>query len=147
MAFKFRYESLLNYRKHLKEKAEIEHAKVLGALLQAREGLTSLEGEYDRVQAAFKRAMAEAATGHEIRNYSDYLGFVGEKTGKQKGKIEALKTELESKRSVLLKKSTDCKVIEKLKEKDFEKWQQNQDHLERIRLNEVAVQRYGKVYT
>ncbi len=147
MAFKFRYESLLNYRKHLKEKAEIEHAMVLGALLQAREELTSLEGEHGRVQASFKRAMAEVAAGHEIRNYSDYLGFVGEKTEKQKGKIEAFKTELESKRCILLEKSKDCKVIEKLKERDFEKWQQNQDRLEQIRLNEVVVQRYGKVYT
>jgi flagellar protein FliJ len=146
MAFKFRYESLLNYRTHLKEKAEIEYAKVLGALLQAREELTLLGWKYDRIQAAFKEAMAQAATGHEIRNYSEYLGFIREKTEKQNGEIEGLQTELETKRDILIEKSKDCKVIEKLREKDFEKWQQHQDRLEQIRLNEMAVQRYGKAY-
>ncbi|MFZ0451510.1 MAG: flagellar export protein FliJ [Desulfatiglandaceae bacterium] len=146
MAFKFRYTSLLNYREHLKEKAEIEHAKALGALLRAREELRSLRRAYGKVQEAFKQAMVEAADGNMIRNYSDYLALIRDKTEKQNREIEALKTEQETKRSALLKKSKECKVIEKLKEKDFEKWQQYQDHLEQIRLNEVAVQRYGKTY-
>ncbi len=146
MAFKFRYASLLNYREYLEEKAQIEHAKVLGSLLQAREELASLQRKYSRVQEAFKQAMAEAAGGYEIRNYSEYLSFIRERTEKQNSEIEALKIELETKRSALLEKSKDCKVIEKLRDKDFEKWQKHQDRLEQKRLNEVAVQRYGKAY-
>jgi flagellar export protein FliJ len=96
------------------------------------------------VQEGFRQAMAEAADAHEIKTYSEYLGFQRERAERQIREIEGLKTELELKRGALLEKSKECKVIEKLKEKDFEKWQQCQDHLEQIRLNEVAVQRYGK---
>lgn len=146
MAFRFRYESLLHYRGHLKEKSEIRHAAALHDLLRAEKMLQDLEAESARVQTSFKEAMHGSAEARTIRDYADYLDLLKSRREKGIGEIQELKRVLETRRKELLESTRQYKVIETLKEKDFEKWRQHQNYLEQKTLSEMAVLRYGKEY-
>jgi len=146
VGFQFRYESLLNLRRHRKEKAEIEHAKALGDLLHAEEMLRTLEKQCENAQDSFKNALLREIGAQDIRNYGDYLQSLGIKAESQRKTIEKLKIELEKKRKELLEKTKEYKVIETLRDKDFEKWQKRENELEQKRINELAVLRHGRAY-
>ena len=70
----------------------------------------------------------------------------GNKEEEQKRIIEGLQYALEKKRKELLEKEKRVKVLETLRDKDFEKWQKKQDELEQKRINELAVLRHGRAY-
>lgn len=146
MAFRFRYESLLRYRGHLKDKAEIQHAAALHDLMRAEKTLQELEAEYGRALTAFNDVMRESAEARKIRDYADYLDLLKNRTEKGKGEIERLKGVLEIRRKELLECTKQYKVIEALKEKDFEKWRQHQNYLEQKRISEMTILRHGKRY-
>lgn len=146
MGFQFRYESLLNLRRHRKEKAEIEHAKALGDLLQAEAMLRSLEKEHENVQGSFRNALFRETEAENIKNYGNYLQSLATRAESRRKTIEKLKAELEKKRKELLEKTKEYKVIETLRDKDFEKWQKRENELEQKRINELAVLRHGRAY-
>ena len=146
MGFHFRYESLLNLRMHHKERAEIEYGKARGDLLHAEEVLQTMEKEYARLQDAFSTAMRRAAPVCEIREYADYLKSLKSRTQSQERKIQKLVDEAEAKRKELLEKTKEYKVIEKVREKDFERWQKEENALEQKRIDELAALRHGRVY-
>lgn len=146
MGFQFRYESLLNLRKHEKEKAELEYARALGDRMRAEELLRGLEGQYEEERKLFKESLFKETSGHSIRNHGDYLHSLAVKKEEQKRIIEGLQYALEKKRKELLEKEKRVKVLETLRDKDFEKWQKKQDELEQKRINELAVLRHGRVY-
>jgi len=141
VGFQFRYESLLNLRRHKKEKAEIEHGKALGDLARAEEMLQALEKEYKNAQDAFKNALFRETAGHDIRNYGGYLQSLGVRIESQRKTRDNLRYTLEKKRKELLEKTKEFKVIETLRDKDFEKWQKRENELEQKRINELAVLR------
>ncbi len=146
MGFQFRYESLLNLRRHQKEQAEIDHARVLGELILEREILGSLEREYEDARVSLKNALFRETGACDIRNYSDYLQSLAIRVEEKRKRIEKIKYELEKKRKELLEKTKEYKVIEKLRDKDFEKWQKRENELEQKRINELAVLRHGREY-
>ena len=146
MGFQFRYESLLHFRGHQKERAEIEHAKTLGDAMRAEEMLQVLEKEYENTQGTFKNALFHETAAHDIMNYGDYLESLRIRAENQRKKIEHLQYELEKKRKALLEKTKEYKVMETLRDKDFEKWRKRENELEQKRLNELAVLRHGKTY-
>lgn len=146
MGFQFRYESLLNLRRHQKERVEIEHAKALGDFLSAEEMLQALEKEYEGAHDSFKIALFREAKGYDIRNYGQYLQSLGERMESQRKTRENLRYLLEKKRKELLENTKQYKVIEGLRDKDFEKWQKRENELEQKRINELATLRHGRVY-
>jgi len=146
VGFQFRYESLLNLRRHQKEKAEIEHGKALGGLLRAEEMLQATEKEYGDVQDSFKNALFQETAGYDIRSYGEYLRSLGVRAETQRKKIEDLRYTVEKKRKELLEKTKQYKVMETLRDKDFEKWQKRENELEQKRINELAVLRHGRAY-
>lgn len=108
--------------------------------------LQELEAEYGRALTAFNDTMRESAEARKIRDYADYLDLLKNRTEKEKGEIERLRGVLEIKRKELLERTKQYKVIEALKEKDFEKWRQHQNYLEQKRISEMTILRHGKNY-
>ena len=146
MKFKFRYESLLSYREHLKEKAAIEFARAQSAVRKIDEQITSYSDEVMMANDDLERNMRKTMPSNDIINYSEFINALLIRI--EMKKIERLRAEQElfQKRKNLLEKSRQCKVFEKLKEKDLEKWHQDQNQLELKEINEAAVIRHGKSY-
>ena len=146
MKFKFRYESLLSYREHLKEKAAIEFAKAQRAVRKIDEQIVAYNDEVTKVNDDLEKKMRNTMSSDDIINHSEFINALLIRI--EMKKIERIKAEQEmfKKRKILLEKSKQCKIFEKLKERDLEKWHNDQNQLELKEINEAAVIRHGKSY-
>ena len=144
MKFNFRYESLLSYRQHLKEKAAIEFARAQSILRKIDENITAYKDEIKKENNDLEKKMRETVSSNDIINHFEFIDALLIRI--EIKKIERLKAEqvLSQKRKNLLEKSRQYKVFEKLKERDLEKWHHDQNQLELKEINEAAVIRHGK---
>lgn len=146
MRFIFRYESLLSYRRHLKEKAEVDFGRVRQQLKTFRLLLEDLRGRFLRADEFFGSRGLKRISSAEIKNHADFLAGLKDKIRAQELKVAEWEVAVREKKEELLRKTKDFRVIEKLREKDFEKWQQQQLQMEQKDTNEVAVTRHGRVF-
>lgn len=146
MAFTFRYETLLSYRQHIKEKAEIELSRARGQLKQARDLLEYYVESLQQAKKSLESDLKTSISSDEIGNHTDYLSGLKGNIGVQKLKVAEVKKEVRKKMEDLLTKAKQFKVIEKLKERDLQKWSHQQLQMEQKRLNEVAVIRHGREF-
>ncbi|MGD9156982.1 MAG: flagellar export protein FliJ [Desulfobacteraceae bacterium] len=146
MKFKFRYESILTYREHLKEKAAIEFAKAQSAVRKINDQIIACRDEITKANDDLEKNMRNIMSSNDIINHSEFKNALLIRI--EMKKIERLKAEqaVFEKRKNLLEKSRQCKVFEKLKERDFEKWHHDQNQLELKEINEAAVIRHGKSF-
>lgn len=145
MGFAFRYESLLSYREHIKEQAEIELARAQRHVREAREVLDNYQQLLAKANTSFESRMKTRISSGEINHHRDYLAGIGAKIKAQEREIEKREEIEKEKLGDLLTKTKKFQVIEKLKEKDHGKWQQKQRREEQKRMNEVAVTRHGRM--
>ena len=144
MAFAFRYEALLSYKQHLKEKAEIELSLSQRRLRQCRELLKEYEEGLWQTGSDLGTDLKTKLPSHLVKNYSDYMESLKAKIELQEMEIIKAEKVVAEKLNNLLARTKQCKIFEKLKEKDFQKWKHQQYLLEQKETNETAVLRYGK---
>jgi flagellar FliJ protein len=146
MGFKFRYESLLSYRGHLKEKAEIDLGKAQAQLSRARQLLEHYETLLQEARNSLDKGMTAVMASEEVVTYADYLNGLKRRISAQHLEVTRWEKVVAEKRKVLLAKSKEYRIIEKLKEKDFQKWNHQELLLEQKKMNEVAVVRFGREF-
>ncbi len=146
MKFNFRYESLLNYRKYLREKAAVELSRAQGILNKIDEDISLYKDEITKTNDDLEKKMRAIISSNDLLNHSEFINALLIRT--ELKKIERLGAEqaLINKRKNLLEKSKQYKVFEKLKERDLEKWHHDQNQLEIKEINETAVIRHGKSF-
>ena len=146
MKFKFRYESLFSYREHLKEKAAIELARAQNRVREIDETIKAIREEIERSNDTIEKRMRETVSSNEVINHSEFINALLIKV--EIKKMERIRAEqfLIQKRKNLLEKTRQYKVFEKLKERDLEKWHQDQNQLELKEINEAAIIRHGKSF-
>jgi flagellar protein FliJ len=144
VAFQFRYESLLSYRNHAKERAEIAFSKSLREVKEARESLEALTESRTRANRMLLSAMAGTIPSHTLRNHSDYQKALAHKIEAVSNELARCERRSAERKEALLKKTKDCKVMEKLKEKDKEQWRAREDRFERKAVDEMSLIRYTR---
>ncbi len=146
MKFKFRYESLLSYREYLKEKAAVEFARAQSVIRSIDEKIAEYSKEVIRSNDEMEKNMRNTVSSNEILNHSEFINALLIRI--EMKKIERIQAEnkLAVKRKDLLDRTRQCKVFEKLKEKDLEKWRHEQNQLELKVIDEAAVVRHGKSF-
>ncbi|RLB41698.1 MAG: flagellar export protein FliJ [Deltaproteobacteria bacterium] len=146
MVFKFRYESLLNYRRHLKEVAQVELARSMEQLAVAKETLESLTAEYDKATLGFATRLRQGITAQRLQDFSSYLSRLKEEISQKALEVAEWEEFVEKKRSALLEKDREFKIIDKLRDKDFERWVAEQESREQKALSEMAILRHGRSF-
>ncbi len=142
MAFKFRYESLLVYRNHLKEKAETDLARAIEALRASEHALADFVQDRRRASAELEADLGRALGAATMRSYVDYLSYMDEKVRAQAADVAKQEIAVRRERKQLLLRTKEYRIMENLKEKDRVKWMLEQERRERILLNEIAVLRH-----
>ena len=146
MAFKFRYEALLAYRGHTKEKAEIALAREKQKLNKALGLLEHYENCRKQARRSLEIDVASGMASGELRSHSEYMAGLGKNIESQARHIAACEKAIRKKTDELLLRTKEVKVIEKLREKDFQKWKHQRDQQEQKWMDEVGVTRHGKAY-
>jgi len=144
VGFKFRYQSLLSYREHLKEKAEIEFGSAQGSLQKARQELELYEYRHSTARMSLEQGLTGRMTSGEIAAYSDYLNGMKKRIASQKQEVARKERVAAEKRKNLLERTKEYRIIEKVQEKDHQKWMQQLSRLEQKRVDEMSVTRHGR---
>jgi flagellar protein FliJ len=146
LGFKFRYEALLGYRLHQKEKAEVEFARAQQLLRQMKETLKEYHDDMQATRMEMAQAIRGKTDSDTVRNYSQYLGAL--KIWIATLEVEIVKAEkiVAEKMEELLNRTKKYKIIEKLKEKDHQKWKNKLNIMEQRELSEIGVLRHGRVF-
>ena len=146
MAFKYRYETLLSYRQHLKEKAGVELSRARQQLINAQESLGYYKETLQQANKYLESDLKSRISSHELKNHSDYIAGLKGRIETQRQEVAEWEKVVSERLENLLEKSKQYRIIEKLKERDFKEWSHRQRLLELKRMNEAAVIRYGKQF-
>lgn len=146
MGFKFRYESLLKYRTHLKEKAEIEFGAAMRELQKVRQILRECEAGLEEARDSLGRGLSGRMLSGELAAYEEYLSGLRKKIAAHKHELARRQGVVETKRKALLDRTRKCRVIENLMEKDHQAWKREESLAEQKRIDEIAVARHGRCY-
>jgi flagellar export protein FliJ len=144
MAFKFRYESLLVYRNHRKEKAEMDLARAMRELRISEQSLADLIQDRGRAAAELEADLGIPTDAGLMRSYVDYLSHMTDKIRAQATEVTNQEKAVQQGRKQLLLRTKEYRIMDNLKEKDRVKWMLEQERKERIRLNEIAVLRHRR---
>ena len=144
MSFKFKYESLLSYRQHLKEKAEIDLVWAQQQLKSCRIVLEGYQEDQNKASRNLESSLKEKISSHLLSEHSYYMKALEDRIQTQELEVNGWEKVVKEKMNILLTKMKQYKVIEKLKEKNFKKWNQDQNLLEQKSINETAIIRHGK---
>jgi len=146
MGFKFRYQALLSYREHLKEKAEIEFGSMQRELQKARQVMGSYEERFRKARISLEQGLMSSMSSEEMATYSDYLKGMKGRIQAQRQEIARRERIVHEKRKAMIERTREYRIMEKLMEKDQTKWIQHQSTAERKEVEEISVTRHGREY-
>lgn len=140
MAYKFSMEKILDWREDL-EKASMERfALTQNELNQEKLKLSNLYKEYKSLKERF----VKYKSANEIKQYQLYKSDLEKKIELQIQVVEEKTNELEERRLELVDAQKNRKIMEKLKEKDYENYKEKENLEEQKFLDEISVVKYKK---
>jgi flagellar protein FliJ len=145
MPFRFRFETLSRVRKIRQDMAlqEFSRAQMQVLGLESKKGL-ALEQKAASIGELILK-MDAGISSDEVSSYDHYFSFLEKEVELLDRQIAQARKHLEEKRQELIKKQRDYKAIERLRELDLERYETNESRLEMRFINEIAVQRHGRV--
>ena len=93
-----------------------------------------------------RAGLKEKISSHMLRNHSEYIIAINGKIEAQEDEVAGSEKVVKEKLKTLLTKTKQYKVIERLKERDFQKWNYHQHLMEQKEMSEMAVIRHGKEF-
>lgn len=144
MRFKFRYDSLLSYRGHLKEKAALELSQAQHKLRKGLDLMKEYRESHAQTSNDLEAGLRTKISSHLLSNYSEYLAALDLKIERQMIEIASLEKVVGEKLENLQIKTRQYKVFDRLRERDLKEWNQQQHLLEQKEISEVALIRHGK---
>jgi flagellar FliJ protein len=147
MGFLFRFEALLTYRAHRKERAEVALGKARQRLRQAVETLEGLRSRRKEAGEELATFLRQKPSADLLRNYVDFLSSLKGRIQGQKKEISAREKAVRERLNEVLARTREYRIIEKLKERDYKTWLQEQRRQEQKVLDENAIVRHGRTFS
>jgi len=123
---KFRFQSILEYRKNLEEEIQQEFLAGRKKLSQEEKKLFDMRDQITDLHRKFQKKLEENTYPAEIELHQKFLQAMTKAEKNQKKKIRELELNLEKKRLELLQAIQEKKTMGKLKEKAMSEWQKEQ---------------------
>ncbi|MEH0019882.1 MAG: flagellar export protein FliJ [Desulfobacter sp.] len=120
--FKFKLQSLLNYKKHLEQVARQEMAKVVADVNQCEQQIKDLHEDKALSARKLDRLVEKGISAQEFNLYNGFLTTLDNMILDEKNRKISLKKLLAEKRSMLKKRTIDKKAMERLRERRAEEF-------------------------
>ncbi len=143
MSFKFGMQKILDYREQLEEEAKVRLAKAQALLLREQERITGMQAQLIQMEnELYENLTMDAATRWLTENYAKGLRA---DIAQSYMRLRQLQEAKEQSRELMLLRSKERKVLDKLKEKQKERHFAAEKEYERKTNDETATLRHGKV--
>ena len=141
--YRFNLESLLNYRRYQEEILQKELAEFKNQLVEHEQHLRQMKQARRKNSLELHQRQKKGGTVSGLILYFRYLERLTADIDKQKQRVVQTKKRFEQKRRELLEIVKKRKTLEKLKEKGFKTFEQQQLKKERNFLDEVAATHFS----
>jgi flagellar protein FliJ len=145
--FIFKLQPLLNIKEQMEEQLKNELGKAIQKLEAEKQVYRKLEEQ--REECIFN-AGSEASQGvrvDKLKDYSSYITFLKKKMEKQKENINLVQKNVDNYREQLIRVVQEKEMLEKLKEKKYREFLDEQQELEQKLIDEVVNYKYNKQVT
>ncbi len=140
--YRFNLQVLLDYRKRVEEGIQIELSDVQRKLKEEKQLLISYREEKNFYEEELARREEREIDVEEGILYRDYLKGMRAKIKKQEEIVARMRVELDKKREELLAITKNRKILEKVKEKDWNKFARELERREVMFIDEVGIRGY-----
>ncbi len=140
--YRFNLQVLLDYRKRVEEGIQIELSHVQRKLEEEKQLVISYREEKNFYEEELLRREEREIDVEEGILYRDYLKGMRAKIKKQEEIVTRMRVELDKKREELLAVTKNRKILEKVKEKDWEKFARELARREGMFIDEVGIRGY-----
>lgn len=144
MAFKFRFESILNLKTRMEDMKKAEFKSISEKLEEEKEKLKMLMQERELQYEKIKKQNGSAITKQEFINYNNYINLLKKKINLQKNVVLEVSEKLEKVRAELVKVSQEKKMFETLKEKKKEEYLKEYYKKEQETVDNLTSFKYGR---
>jgi len=142
--FKFRLQTVLEYRTILEEKTLFRFSEAARCLDKEKRQLELLEQEKFHLVGILKDTQKNANPVENITLLVRYIGELRKRENRQQEIIREASLDLETKRKELLESVQKRKILEKLREKNLEDYQHHLADNDRKVMDEMGITRFGR---
>ena len=141
MAFNFRYQRVLEYRRHQAEMAEVKHAQSRRKLIEAEAELALQKDQKKAAVHKLARSLHKRLDGKQMQVWRLYLTDLDERIEAQTLQVEEMRLNVAKLREKLIEATRKKKGLNLLKRREKQAWQYEEDRLEEKELNELTNQK------
>lgn len=136
--FQFRLESVLNIREKFEDKKKQEYSDALNKLQREVELKEKLVNESISLFSLLRTKMLDSISPREIIFYNNYANYLKVRIAEQEDNIMLAKKRAEEKRQELIEASKQKKMLEKLKEKEWINFLDEENKKEQKIIDEIV---------
>jgi len=139
--FQFKLQRILDYRKQIEEQAKMRLAKILSLISQKKEQIKQCERELEQISKVISMGNLSE---HSLWLYKESEKNILLYIDQLKKELKDLSQKAEVLRQDLILKTIERKKLEKLKQKDHERFIYEEQKREQKEIDEISTLRYEK---
>jgi len=140
--FVFKLEKHLSIKEKLEVQRKIEYGVAAAALEEERRKEVALETEKADKIGELSKKVKEKINPDLFGRYNDYIEVLRERIAEQHKNVLKAEAFAEEKRLVLVEAMREKKTLQKLKEKDYEVFKEEEKRLEQRNIDELVSYEY-----
>jgi flagellar FliJ protein len=142
MRFVFPFETLLNMKKNLEELSQMRLAKKMNQLREQEEAIQRVIEEILSSEQALKEKMGQGMKASEYVVYKVYEEDLTQGLQFKKEAMKQTKKEIEAEQKILIQLMKERKMFERLKEKQWKRFQSRVEKLHQKNSDEMVISRF-----
>jgi len=136
--FKFKLQSFLGVKEKIEDQKKNEYGKALNALKKEEEKKIALLNQHSNTINEMKIEMSSGIKPAQLQQYNNFIAYILEQIRLQETVIQKAKAMAETKRQELVDAMKSRKMLETLKEHEFENYMKEEKKAEQKILDEIA---------
>ena len=144
MKYAYRFEQILTVREQEKNETEIAYKESVRAFEEVATKLYELLKKKEDIIFYQQERLTIGASIDEVSHYAKFIDSMEKTIDNVQKKVVQARAKMNWHEEKLLEKNLEVRKFEKMKEKDFELFKEEQNRLEIIQLDELSCQAYNK---
>ncbi len=136
--FVFKLQPVLNIKKQIEDSLKIQLGKAVQALEAEKELLRELESEKKRCMAEVGAEVSGGVKADKLKNYNAYISFIKQKISRQCEMVKSAQEIVDKYREELTDMMKERKMLEKLREKQYEEYLKEVKKKEQKDIDEIV---------
>ncbi|KOY82679.1 flagellar export protein FliJ [Lysinibacillus sp. FSL H8-0500] len=142
--YMYRFEKVLTIREQEKNETEMAYKESVRSFEEIAEKLYELLKKKENLMIFQQERLTVGSSIDEIHHYSRFIDSLEKTIIDVQQKVIQARAKMNWHEEKLLEKNLEVRKFEKMKEKDFKLFQQEQDRIESLFLDEISLQTYNK---